>query len=166
MTDSAFKAKKWLNRTIELHERVKKLDREIKILENRINHPVSSYGFNGTGQTDPMTRQQQREDALIEYSDKKEQFERVSRELSKQELITIRVIDRMSNYIYAAILLDRYVNHNKWDEIIESNNYHYSRAQIYRYHNYALDELGQLITSEEPQAIIEAESSIKDHQAS
>lgn len=166
MTDSAMKAKKWLNRTIELQDRIKKLETEIRILENRINHPVSSYGFNGTGRTDPLTRQQQREDALLEYSEKKEQLDSASHELVKQELITIRVIDRLSNPLYAAILLDHYVNRYTWKKIINDNTYHYARSQLFRFNQKALDELGYLITSEEPQAIIEVEREIKDHQAS
>lgn len=162
MTDLARKAKEWLERTIELHENVKKLERQIKYLESRINHSVSSYGYT-SGKADLITRQQAHEDALLDLSDKREKHEQQYNELVKQELITINVLSRLSNSIYTNILIDRYIEHIKWKDIIDSSRYHYSKSQIFRYYDLALDELGKLLTSEEPRAIIETEKELIEH---
>lgn len=164
MTDAAYKAKNWLNRLIDLYDTAEKTRRAIEVCERRINNAVSNYENTGAGRTDPIVRQQQKEDALIEYSELKAKYERQHFEFMRQELITINVIDRLNDPRASAILLDRHLNRRSINEIAKKNYYNLKKSQLHRIYNAALEMLAPLLETAEPQAIQETDERIKAYQ--
>jgi len=164
MTDAAYKAKNWLNRLIDLYDTAEKTRHEIEVIESRINNAVSNYETTGAGRTDPIVRQQQKEDALIEYSELKAKYERQYFEFMRQELITINVIDRLNDSRASAILLDRHLNRRSINEIAKKNYYNLKKTQLHRIYNEALEMLAPLLETAEPQAIQETDERIKEYQ--
>lgn len=164
MTDAAYNAKNWLNRLIDLYDTAEKTRRAIEVCESRINNAVSNYESTGRGRTDPIVRQQQREDALIQYSELKAKYERQYFEFMRQELITINVIDRLEDPRASAVLIDRHINRRSIKEIAKNNYYNLKKAQLHRVYNEALEMLAPLLETAEPQAIQETDIKIKKHQ--
>lgn len=164
MTDAAYNAKNWLNRLIDLYDTAEKTRRAIEVCESRINNAVSNYESTGRGRTDPIVRQQQREDALIQYSELKAKYERQYFEFMRQELITINVIDRLEDKRASAVLIDRHINRRSIKEIAKNNYYNLKKSQLHRVYNEALEMLAPLLETAEPQAIQETDIKIKKHQ--
>ncbi len=163
MTDEAYTAKTWLNRTIDLFDQAEKTRTELLQIESRLNPAVSNYDNSGAGKSDLIVRQQRYEDLLIAYSEKKEQFERERLIFFRQELITMNVLDRMENRLLSSILFARYINRFSLKEIEKKNFFNLKRSSLYNLHNEALEELSKLIATEEPRAIQKAEETIKAH---
>lgn len=163
MSDEAYKAKEWLERLGELLEKAEKIEKELYIMEAHINNAVGNYENNGRGKTDLIVRQQHREDALIAYSAKRAQYEKEYFKFVKEEIITLNVIERMSNHLHAAILIDRYINRLTWDKIVKRKNHTLKKAQTFKHHVEALEELSKLLKTEEPRAIRKAEEFIRDY---
>lgn len=164
MTDAAYKAKNWLNRLIDLYDTAEKTRRAIEVCESRINNAVSNYESTGRGRTDPIVRQQQREDALIQYSELKAKYERQYFEFMRQELITINVIDKLPDDRARALLIDRHINRTSIAAMEKGKFYNLKRAQLFRLYNEALELLAPLLETEEPRAILETDKYIKKHQ--
>lgn len=163
MTDAAYNAKQWLNRLIDLFEQAKETERALELIESRLNNTIRSYDYSGRGKTDLIVKQQQREDLLIDYSIKKGLHERQYNEYLLQEVITIKLFERMQNRRAAAILFCRYLNRETWKEIEKNNSFNLSRAQIQRDHAQGLEELAKLLENiEEPQRIQEAQLEIEE----
>lgn len=163
MTDAAYQAKEWLERLGELYEQAEKIEREISIMEDHINNAVSNYEYTGRGHTDLIVRQQHREDALLDYSAKKAQYEREYLKFVKEEIITLKVLDRMKNREHAALLMNRYINRLTWEEISKLKRHNQQAAQTQKKHRLALEELSTLLNTEEPRAIREAETLIQSY---
>ena len=153
MTDEAYKAKEWLERLGELYARAEKIEKELCIIADRLNKAVINYENAGSGKADLMIRQQQHEDALISYSDKKAQCERAYLKFVKEEFITIDVFESMRNKTHVALLFDRYINRMTWQDIIKLKKYELKYTQLHRHHRKALEELAAVLPSEEPRAI-------------
>lgn len=163
MTDAAYQAKEWLERLEELYMQAEKIEREISIMEDHINNAVGNYEYTGRGHTDLIVRQQQREDALLEYSAKKAKYEREYLKFVKEEIITLKVLDRMKNREHAVLLINRYINRLSWEKISNRKRYNPLTAQTQKKHVMALEELSTLLKTEEPRAIQEAESYIRNY---
>lgn len=161
MTDAAEKAQEWLLTVIDLFEDAEKTQREIDLIESIINNAVSQYEFTGRGKTDLIVRQQQREDALLSYSEKKAEYERKYFKFVRHEIIALNLIKRMPNSFYGALLIDRYLSRCQWSDILKRYKYKYQRAQLYKYHAEALDMFSKYLETSEPQAIQEADADIK-----
>lgn len=165
MTNEAYAAKQWLYRLFDLYDQAEKTRHEIEDLESRINNAVSNYENIGRGQADLIVRQQQHEDALIDYSIKKEQYENEYYQFIRQEMATLNIIDRLSDYTHRAILIDRYINRSNWKTIEKLYSHHCKRSQLFRLHKNALEELAGLLTTEEPKAIEEADKALQEARA-
>lgn len=163
MTDEAYKAKTWLNRTIDLYQQAEKTENALKLIESRLNSAVANYENTGSGSSDLVVRQQRHEDLLLDYSMKKEQYEREYMRFVRQNLITMNVLDRMENRLHSSILFARFINRYSFKEIEKKNFFNLKRSQLYNHYNEALNELGLLLTTEEPKAIQKAEETIKKH---
>lgn len=162
MTDAAFKAKNWLNRLIDLYDKTRTTETAIEIIKSRINSAVSNYENTGRGQADLIIRKAQKEDSMIEYSIKCEQYEKMYFEFMRQELITINVIEKMQNRRHASILLARHINRKSMKAILKENNFKLERTQLYKMYYEALEELAMILEREEPQAIEQADQTIKE----
>lgn len=148
MTDAAYQAQEWINRTVELHEEIKKLNTAVKINESIVNNAVGKYQTTGRGKVDPIVLQQQREDALLEYSMLLDKVEKAERKLVKEELITVKVLEQMKNRLNAAILFDRYLNRITWGEMVKTHRFGLGRAQLFRKHAEALEELSGILNTD------------------
>ena len=164
MTDAAYKAKSWLNRLIDLYDTAEKTRHEIEVIESRINNAVSNYENTGRGRSDLIVKQQQHEDALIDYSIKCADYERQYFEFVRQEMITINVIHRIPDGRARALLIDRHINRNSIETIAKQNYYGLKKSQLFRLYNQALEMLAALLDTEEPRAIQETDQTIKEHQ--
>lgn len=165
MTDAAYKAQEWLEQLRDLRADADKTQREIELIESRINCAVSHYENTGAGRADLVVRQAQREDALLTYSLKKEEYERKYMRFVKQEFITFNLLDRMKRGLHAGIIISRYITLMTWPEIERLYKGRYKRRQLFREHAQALEEFAPLLEHEEPAAIKEAEAKIKEYQS-
>ena len=164
MTDAAYKAKLWLEQLTDLYADAEKTRREIEVIESRINCAVSSYENTGAGHADLIVKQQQHEDALLTYSEKQTEYERKYRLFVRYELAAINLLDLMPDYFHSALLIDRYINFLKWEEIEKIYKDEYKKSQLFRLHALALEEFAPLLDVEAPRAIQEAEATIKKYQ--
>lgn len=164
MTESAYKAKEWLNRTIDLYDKAEKTAREIKLIESRINKAVMNYESAGSGSADPIVRQQQHEDALLEYSEKMAKYDKEYLAFVRQEFITIYVLDSMKNRRAANILFMRHISRYSIKEIAKDGTINLKESQLYNLYKSALEELAPLLITEEPKAIKEVEEQIRERQ--
>lgn len=163
MTDQAYRAKKWLNRTVELYEQAQKTNSTLLLIESRINSAVSSYENIGRGRTDPMVRQQQKEDALLDYSVKREQYEKEYMQFVRQEIISMKVLERLDNRFHAVILFDRHINRISINDMSKLKRYDMKKTQLYNHYQLALNELSILLDTEEPRAIHETDEYIRSY---
>ena len=148
MTDTAYQAQEWINRTVELQEEISKLKNAVKICESIVNNAVGKYQTTGRGKVDPIVLQQQREDALIEYSMLLDKVEKAESKLVKEELITIKVLDQMQNSLNATLLFDRYLNRITWGEMIKTHRFGLGKSQLFRKHAEALEELSSILNTD------------------
>ena len=153
MTDAALEAKDWLTRTDYLQEDANSIKRALRHNESKLNIAVSRYDYIGRGHLDPAEKQKQHEDALIEQSMLLEELERIEHKLTKERLITRRVLEQMQKRLCAAILFDRYINGITWAELTRKDKYHFSRAQLFRKHTEGLEELAQILNSDKVKEI-------------
>lgn len=163
MTDAAYKAKLWLEQLSDFYADAEKTRREIELIESRINCAVSSYEHTGAGRADLIVRQQQHEDALLNYSVKREEYERKYMRFVKQEFACMILFEQLGNRLHGLILFDRYINRIKFDDMPKLKRYEIKKRQIYRTFTDALEELAPLLDKEEPQAIQAAEDAIKNY---
>lgn len=155
MTDEAYQAKEWLNRTIDYYNEAEKARHVVELIETKLNNSVSSYEHGV--RLDPIMAQAKREDLLMEYSDKQAEYERRYTMFVRQELITINVLDRMKNRRYVAILIDRHINNKSIETMVKDGTYNLKKSQLYAQYRQALEELAPLLETVEPSAIREVE---------
>ena len=162
MTDEAYHAKEWLEVLDDLYYQAKKTERAVEEIASRINSAVSSYESIGSGRADLIVRQQQHEDRLLDYSMKREQYDREYFAFVKMELVAFRLFDRMKSGLHAGLLMNRHITHMKWSEIEKLYKDRYKKRSLIRHYHLALEEFYPLIQTEEPVAIQEVEQVIKD----
>ena len=142
MTDAAYYAQEWLRRTDELEqERRRALNKCIEI-EAQINHCTSTFERSGK---DPYLAREAHEDRLLDYSDACERLLNISIRAAAQDAVTIDMLNRLNNGLYAAILIDRYINRLSWQAIQKAYKGKVEKTTIYANHRRALDALGHII---------------------
>ena len=140
MTDTAYYAQKWLRRTDELERsRIKAYYAALELM-NKANHCTMSFERSGA---DPYLKQSRHEDLLCDFADACERLRYITLQCSLEDVETIHKLDTMGNNIYAAILIDRYINRYSWDAIHKSKKYQVSRSALYDLHRKALEALGR-----------------------
>lgn len=163
MTDEAYQAKEWLNRTIDLYNEAEKARHIVELIETKLNSAVGNYEHGS--KLDPVMAQARRETLLIEYSEKKEEHERAYTRYVRQEFITLNVLDRMKNRRYVAILIDRHINHKSIETMAKEGTYDMQKTQLYNQYKMALEELAPLLATAEPAAIREVEASFNQYKS-
>lgn len=142
MTDECFRAKIWLSRTFDLMSKVEAEQRTLLVLQNKLGSGVRNYDSLGIAR-DLDSAVRRHEDLLLEFSLQNERIEKTQLLLFQELGRTRNVIERLSKPIYQAIATDRYINNLKWKEI--EKNYSYSSSEIYRFHEYLLAEVFEII---------------------
>lgn len=142
MTDAAYYAQKWLRRTDELEqERRGALNKCIEI-EAQINHCTSTFERSGK---DPYLARAAHEDRLFDYADACERLRRITQRVYAADTATVENLEKLRNPVYAAILIDRYINRLSWAAIEKLYKKEYSKSAIFENHRRALDALGHII---------------------
>ena len=162
MTDSSYRAKNWLMRSDELEDERKRAIGKVLFLESKVNNCVSSYDY--TSRRDPISSRAAHEDLLADYVSACDELEDITEKVLHEDNLTIRVMDRMKNKTYVALLFDRYVNRLSWAVIEKSNKYNVKKAQLYRYHREALESLGNILESCTPEIIPTEKLEIEAHE--
>lgn len=151
MTDAAYTAKNWLLRSEDLEEKRKQTLRALQLLESKVNNCVSNYEMRGHG--DLISAQAAREDLIIEYSTTCAKYEDIINAISREDIITLRVIERMKNAQHRALLIARYINRKSLAEIAKSKVLKMSQSHLYRQHDLALEELAAILETNPPQKL-------------
>ena len=142
MTDAAYYAQEWLRRTDELEqERRRALNKCIEI-EAQINHCTSTFERSGK---DPYLSRAAHEDRLFDYADACERLRMISQRVYAADTATVEKLEKLRNPVYAAILIDRYINRLSWAAIEKLYKKEYSKSAIFENHRRALDALGHII---------------------
>ena len=145
MTDEAYHAKNWLMRADELELQWKRTARQILVIKDKIDGGVANYY--GLGSGDSISAQARHEDLLLEYSMLQEQLEEELSRCLYEDNITLRVIDRIDNPLYRAILIARYICRSDWKTITKSFQTELKRTRLKFFHNQALEELALILDS-------------------
>lgn len=139
MTDTAYYAQRWLRRTDELERsRILAYNKAVELM-NKANHCTMNFERSGA---DPYLKQSRHEDLLCDYADACEKLRYITLQCSLLDLETIHKLDAMDNNMYAALLIDRYINRYSWDKICKLKKYQVSRSTLYEMHRKALEVLG------------------------
>lgn len=149
MTDAAYNAKNWLMRYEDLEEERIKAAGHVMMLRAKVNNCVSSYEY--TGHRDQIGARAAHEDLLADYSEACDRLEAITEQVLHEDNITIIVLGRMKNKLYAAFLFDRFVNRIKMNEILKTHRYELKKSQLYRTQAAALDALGQILETRPPE---------------
>lgn len=163
MTEKAYKADEWLNKTVILYDDAEAIHRRIEVIEGKVNSAVSCYEHGA--RLDPIQAQARRENLLLEYSQRQSEFETKYFKYVRQEIITMFLLNKMQNRKFALILYKRYINRETVEAIAKQKLFGYGRTQLYKFYGQALEEFASILQTEEPRAIQEAEKSIEKHRA-
>lgn len=133
MTDNQLVSHLWLSRMWDV-------DNKIKSYETRKSDIISS--LSGIGKYDSeyipaQTGENSTESKNIEYSRLCEEIEKLSADLSVENVRTMQVINQVSNPKLSGMLYDRYVNRMSWRVI--GIKYHYTDRHSYNYMHKCLD---------------------------
>lgn len=158
MTDAAYRAKNWLMRTDELEEQRLKQIEKVMLLESKLNNCVSHYESNGG--RDPVSSRAAHEDLLLDYSIERKKLEEITNKVMRDEIITIKVIDRINNYLYHAILFDAHINRRSISEMAKKGGYELKKSQLYEQYKKALEALAEILETKPPEIIPNEELTI------
>lgn len=144
MTESEEKAKEWLNRnyvdSLELEALKRRLERMQSDIEKvckpiKLREVQEGLGF-GNNQ----------EDKMADYMDMSGDLSNRYLQLLRKDGETLRVINKLDSQIYRTILIERYVNRLKWDQVLK--HIHIDRSTLFRYHLQALSAILPFIPEE------------------
>lgn len=139
-------AKRWLKRVYYQALRVEAEQRALVILEDRVNSCIGKYENDGTNGDRDRTRKR-REDDLIDYVEKRESVERELSKYMRMRHDTLKVISKLDDPVLETILEKRYIDRLQWDDVVKITNY--SRAQVFRYHNKAIEKVAGYLNKKE-----------------
>lgn len=146
MTDEQIYAKEWLNRMYHVVNEIEALERK----RENVIASLSGIGKYDSENIPAQTGENATESKNIEYSILSELIEKKQTKLSKGDLRTLEVINKLGEtaeeHIMKAILIDRYLNRLSWEEV--SRNQNYSPSRTYEIHSIALDKIYQFIPKE------------------
>lgn len=139
MTDNQLLAHLWLSRMWDV-------DNKIKSYEKRKADIISS--LSGIGKyDDEFIPTQNGENATetknIEYSLLCQEIEKLSSDLSKENVRTMKIINQVRSPKLSGMLYDRYINRLSWRAI--GMKYHYTDRHSYNYMHKSLDAVSIFI---------------------
>lgn len=143
LTDRQWEAHIWLSRMWDR-------ENEIESFEKRKAEIISQLSGIGKYDSDfipAQTGENSIETKNIEYSILCGKIESIIREISKENLHTLEIIEMVSDAKIRVMLYDRYINRMSWSKIGEK--YHYAHTQPYRYMHKCLDEVRKYIPDDE-----------------
>lgn len=137
MTDNQFEAKEWLNRMYKAAQDIEATKRNLEAILAEMGG-VGNYeaGFNSKNPKASETK-------MLRYSQISKELDKKLGDLFDEDVQTVRVINKLENQQYRAILRDRYINHLSWRKIAKLHNY--SEARLYEMHRDALEQIWQFI---------------------
>lgn len=143
LTDKQLYAHLWLSRMWDI-------DNKIKSYEKRKADIISS--LSGIGRYDAdfipsQTGDNATETKNIEYSLLCQEIEKLSSDLSTENVRTMNTINQVKNSKLSGMLYDRYINRLSWNYI--GNKYHYSDRHSYNYMHKSLDAIYPYIPRDE-----------------
>lgn len=140
MTDNQYHAKTWLNKIYIMTqtELATKEEIQAKALA-AITNGATDYGKERV-QSDSSNSQEQRQ---ITYSMITIEVEKTKEKIAQLIRPRLDVINKIDDSTLRVILLERYINQKKWNEIEDKLSY--SHAGMMKLHLRALDEISPLI---------------------
>lgn len=143
MTDNQLIAHLWLSRMWDV-------DNKIKSYEKRKTDIISS--LSGIGKYDsefiPSNNgENSTESKNIEYSLLCQEIEKLTADLSKENIRTMQTINKVNNPKLSGMLYDRYINRMSWRFI--GIKYHYTDRHSYNYMHKSLDAIFNFIPKDE-----------------
>ena len=139
-------AKKWLKRVYYQSLRVEAEERALEVLEARVNACTAQYENDG-GKGDRDRSQKRKEDELLDYVEKSDRVEKERGKLARLRHETRQVIAQIQDPILETIVENRYINRLQWIDVIKLSSY--SRAQVFRFHNKAIEKVAAILQKEE-----------------
>ena len=139
LTDNQLYAHLWLSRMWDV-------DNKVKSYEKRKADIISS--LSGIGKYDDefipsQTGENLTETKNIEYSTLCQEIEKLTMELSVENVRTMQIINSVKSAKLSGMLFDRYINRMSWNSI--GNKYHYTDRHSYNYMHKSLDAVYQFI---------------------
>lgn len=143
LTDRQLIAHIWLSRMWDV-------DNKIKSYQKRKEDIISS--LSGIGKYDSefipaQTGENSTETKNIEYSLLCQEIERLTDELSKENVRTMSAINQVKNVKLSGMLYDRYINRMTWGMV--GSKYHYTDRHSYNYMHKCLDAVASFVPREE-----------------
>lgn len=137
MTDNQYEAKEWLNRMFKMAQDIEATKRTLETILAEMGG-VAKYE-QSFGSQNPKAS----ETKLLRYSQVSKELDQKLNQLYEEDVQTIRVINKLDNPQYKAILRDRYINHLSWHKIAQLHSY--SEARLYELHRDALEAIWEFI---------------------
>ena len=139
LTENQLYAHLWLSRMWDV-------DNKVKSYEKRKADIISS--LSGIGKYDDefipsQTGENSTETKNIEYSTLCQEIEKLTMELSVENVRTMQIINSVKSAKLSGMLFDRYINRMSWKFI--GNKYHYTDRHSYNYMHKSLDAVYQFI---------------------
>lgn len=127
-------AKEWLNRCW-------KLEQEINALIEAQQRALDMATCVSVRYDRERVQQQSKgpENAMASYAEYSRMLDERIDELVEMKQEILQAINCIDNEIQRAILVERYINHKKWEEIIKNINY--AERNIYKLHAEALKKI-------------------------
>lgn len=131
-------AKNWLSRSMGAKRYKRALERR---LSGFTFASISRYETDGSTKGTPKENEQ--ETKMLEYSELKGMLDKIITQLDREDMETLRVIERIENKTEKSILVDKYINLLTWDEIADgrSSEEPLSKSHAQRVHGNALQSM-------------------------
>lgn len=151
MTEKQYQAHIWLSRMWDM-------DNEIKSFEERKTTIISSLSGIGKYDSDfipAQTGENSTETKNIEYSLLCSEIEKKMRELSAENIKTLKVLQNIQDVKIRNMLYDRYINRMSWSKVGEK--YHYENRHSYNYMHKCLDIVRPFCPDDEIRVLLRGE---------
>ena len=145
MTEERYFVKEWLNRMYAVANAIEALERK----RDLVICSMSGVGKYDAKSFSGNTGENASETKLLEYSELCSMIDKKREELSREDLITLKVIDSLEGKnaeIEKAVLIDRYLNRLSWSQL--EKNHNFERSRLTQFHNEALDKLYEAVRKE------------------
>lgn len=145
MTDEQYFVKEWLNRMYAAANAIEALERKRELVVCSMSgigkYDAKSFSGNN-GENASETK-------LLEYSELCSMIDKKRDELSREDMVTLKVIDSLKGKnaeIEKAVLIDRYLNRLSWSQL--EKNHNFERSRLTQFHNEALGKLYERVRQE------------------
>lgn len=143
MTDAQWKALEWLEEYKSFYRQINSKRNTLKALEAIVNKCVATYESDGSGSRDVEISKQNREDALLKYSQKRDELEKDELTFLNWTMEVVNVIEKLTEADHKDIVTNLYLRNMKWDQCQEV--LHISRATLKRRRLGMLTELAKIL---------------------